>query len=177
MKPLKIISIVLAFAVITLIVVLISGQLAASAQASLGNSGVPVRCAPASTGQIILQDDYEFFNCSTFGGISFTAGQRVPTGYYLLVTDISATPDLSDSDYYRLTIYAAYGENSRAYSFNIMNASGGSHSEHFQVPYLILPEGYRIEGYAYISPGPNALRVQISGLLVTNLNYLPVVVK
>lgn len=66
--------------------------LAAPAQAQLGNNAIPVRCSPATQDGII--SGAAFFRCVAADGTAFgNNGQAVPNGRYLLVTDITLTPD------------------------------------------------------------------------------------
>ena len=150
-------------------------RLSKPVQAAFGNNGTPVRCEPTVTGQTISPGSYEFFRCTAADGTTFTDnGQRVPESYYLIVTDIVITPDTiaSDPGKFKLILYAAYGTTSRAFALRFHDISGNTVSEHFTVPYMVLPAGYRIEGLNDAG-STYELNVQISGLLVTNLNYLP----
>lgn len=177
MKPLRIISIGLAFVLITIVAIFISGRFVASAQASLGNSGIPAHCWIDSTTGKVFPGGNEFFKCWTTSGISFTSsGQRVPEGYFFIVTDTVVTPDMPGIVSTYMFLYVAYGESGRSYGLDFRDKSGNSYGHHFQVPYLILPEGYRLE--VTLSASSEApVKAYVSGLLVTNLNFLPVVVK
>jgi hypothetical protein len=153
------------------------------AQAALGNSGVPVRCAPS--GSEIPVGEARFLDCVAADGTSFTDGQRVPSGYYLLVTDIVVTSSWSGivADRY-LSLYDAYGDASRAYALEMSSGPPVDPSLsqvptfglHFTTPYMVLPADHRLEGVNELGSGSN-IKVYVSGLLVTNVTYLPLVNK
>jgi hypothetical protein len=141
-------------------------------RAALGNRGVPVRCYKPGAG--VPPGESEFLTCIPASGSGFSEG-RVPEGYHFLVTDILITPD-AGSDIDALTdvrIYAAYGESSRAYSLRFRNTTTSTYSEHFTTPNMVLPEGYRLEVANTISA--HYVEVEISGLLVNNVTYVPLV--
>jgi hypothetical protein len=144
-------------------------------RASLGNTGVPVRCSEAP-GTPIQPAESRFLTCTAADGTPFADGQRVPNGRYLLVTDIMVIPD-GGTDMEALTdvtLYDAYGNSGRAYSLRLRGTTTASYDYHFTTPYMVLPAGHRLEAsIAWFAQ--KWVFVRVSGLLVTNVNYLPLV--
>lgn len=142
-------------------------------RASLGNTGVPVRCSEAP-GTSIPPGESRFLTCYAADGTPFTDGQRVPTGRYLLVTDILVIPDggMDTAALTDVTLYDAYGGSGRAYSLRLRGTTTDSYGYHFTTPYMVLPAGHRLEAVtAWFAE--KWVFVRVSGLLVTNVNYLP----
>jgi hypothetical protein len=144
-------------------------------RAALGNTGTPVRCR--NTGITINPGESVFLTCTPADGSSTWSEGRVPEGKYLMVTDIHISPeyvvDTNQSMY--VTLYAAYGENNRSYGLQYNRPVIETYSQHYTTPLMILPEGYRIEAVHGLPSGPR-IEVEVSGLLVSNVDYLPVVV-
>ena len=78
-------------AVLACIAVLVAGTLALvvvrPTAAAMGNSGIPVECHSPGYDPIGAAADI-FLQCVASDGTAFDSGERVPTGHYLLVTDI-----------------------------------------------------------------------------------------
>lgn len=142
-------------------------------RAALGNTGTPVRLnmassvAPGNTGGA-------FMRCFTVSGPTFVDNERVPAGYWLLVTDIEVIPEAASTAaaITDVTLYDAYGTNGRTTNYRLRSTDSSSYGVHFTVPYLVLAEGHRLEVTTAAYAGVN-VRVYASGLLVTNVNYLP----
>ena len=148
------------------------------ARASLGNSGIPVQCFPDTLGNTIAPDESAFFRCVAADGTLFNDNQqRVPAGYYLLITDIVITPESGDSTIgaFNLTLYADSGKSNWEYGVEFRDLTGNTVSEHYTVPYMVLPENYRVEGYNQAAT--YSLNIYLSGLLVTNVSYMPLAVR
>ena len=145
-------------------------------RASLGNRGVPVRCR--ESGDFIPIGETLFFDCVAADGTPFTDGQHVPEGYYLLVTDVIVT---SAGGYGKssLWLYDVLEDDTRDYVLKLQSWSDGlgnpTFGFHFTTPYMVLPAGHRLEGENRDSAVN--ITVFVSGLLVTNVSYLPLVVK
>jgi hypothetical protein len=134
-----------------------------------------VRCR--NTGITINPGESVFLTCTPADGSSTWSEGRVPEGKYLLVTDIRIAPEFgtgTSGDMY-LVLYAGYSESLRAYGLNFYRPVVENYSEHYTTPAMILPEGYRIEAVNAVSSDPR-IDVTVSGLLVSNVDYLPVVV-
>jgi len=150
-----------------------------SARAALGNNGVPVRCEIEIEGGAPLDPGYgTFFNCVASDGTLFNdGGQQVPKGYYFLVTDILVTPihphSTQTAGYIKFSLRDKEGEIIE-YSMDFEDLSGNTISEHFTAPYFVLLANHKLWGGNW---SDFAVRMYISGLLVTNLNYLPVIMK
>ena len=165
--------------VVILIIVVITPGLLNPVQASLGNYAVPVRCLPLG-GQRILVDSSDFFRCYAADGTRFTDNaQRVPEGYYFIVTDVVITPYQAGSHqdgFYELVLYDSYGASYRRYSLFFRGMTLGTTHNQFIAPYLVLVGGDRLEAYN-LPHTSYALRVNISGFLVRNISYLPLISK
>jgi len=144
--------------------------------AALGNSGVPVECH--GPGYVAISPDTTvFLDCVAADGTAFDSGQRVPGGHYLLVTDLVVTyysGGVVGDTHADLAFYDAFDESSRAASLWLRNPVKGTLGEHFVTPYLVLPGGHRLE---VVNPthSDHLVYVAVSGLLVTNLSYLPLI--
>jgi hypothetical protein len=107
-------------------------------------------------------------------GTPFDAQQRVPAGYYFLVTDITVWPaayaavpspmdimicDVIDMD----ATYACLDMRD--------TSQGQTISQHYNIPYLVLSAGHRLK-ISSSSASYTSVTIRFSGLLVTNLNYL-----
>ena len=73
--------------VVVLAVLVVIWLMANPVRATLGNYGTPVRCTAIN----INSGQSAFLDCFAADGTPFTDGQRVPSGYYLLVTDVVVT--------------------------------------------------------------------------------------
>lgn len=139
--------------------------------ASLGNYSVPVRCFKSGN---LAPGGQAFYSCVAADGTAFPEGQRVPTGYYLLVTDVLITPDAGTAltGITDITVYDGYGTNNRNTHFRLRNTQATTFGYNFGAPYLVLSAGHRLDvtSAAFSAYGAD---VRISGLLVTNLDYLP----
>ncbi len=146
------------------------------ATAGVGNSGVPVRCF--KPGAAIAPGGESFLSCVASDGTPFAEGQRVPTGYYLMVMDLLVTPDAgtATSGLTDVTIFDAYGTNSRQSSFRLRGVEAASFGFKWSAPYFVMPAGHRLE-VTSASFSDFGAEVRISGLLVTNLDFLPAVLR
>jgi hypothetical protein len=158
------------------IIVLILGIILltpARADASLGNTGIPARCYNIGFSSSIT------LTCLTPSGsaTSFVSGQRVPTGYYFLVTDIMITPNSGTTSSDALVDFDlkdAYGAGSLQSSNHFRNFEGGTFGQHFNAPmWVLLPDHYLL---AVTRAGNlQTFEIRVNGLLVTNINYIPLV--
>ena len=144
-----------------------------NAQASLGNQGIPVRCYVSGS---IAPGTTVFLNCITPISPSFVGAQRVPDGYYFLVTDIFVTPVSGGAGntpvgFY---LYNAYGETSRESLYNFRSIDGASYGEHFTSPFYVLVADHRLEVQAS-NANATSFEIRVTGLLVTNVTYLSLI--
>jgi hypothetical protein len=147
-----------------------------SARAALGNQGVPVRCYTTSAG--IAPGGDLFLTCVPAAAPGFVSSQRVPDGYYFLVTDVMVTPQTSGTsaksvDFY---LFDAYGTNSRASDYHFRSVDGASFGQHFSTPLYTLPADHRLEVQAF-NANSVGFDIYVKGLLVNNVNYLPLVLE
>jgi hypothetical protein len=164
--------------VVALVVVLALFLFAADglhpARAAMGNRGVPVRCFASGGG--IAAGDSAFMTCYAADGTSFSGNQRVPSGYYLLVTDVIVTPRAGSntSGVTEIFVYDAYGASSRQSHFYLRGSTTDSYGHTFAVPYMVLSADHRLE---IVAQGFNAYAVDVraTGLLVTNVLAMPLV--
>lgn len=146
------------------------------ATAQLGNSAIPVRCVPDATDGVIPPGGAAFFHCVGADGTTFdNNGQAVPIGHYLLVTDVVITP-------VRLTTVDTANE------VTLRDVSPGfdvtaevrleafrsqTLSVNYMTPFLVLASGHRLSGEYVSLDNWLGINVYVSGLLVTNVAYLP----
>jgi hypothetical protein len=142
---------------------------------ALGNSAIPVRCYKTST---LQPGNAAFLTCQSAGGVAFVDNQRVPNGYYFVVTDVLITPDagLDTTGITDLTLYDAYGDNGRSYSFRLRETRAATFGPSFAAPYMVLIPGHRLEA-TLAGFSANGVEVRVSGWLVTNLDYLPLALR
>lgn len=141
-------------------------------EAATGNQGIPARCeAVFNLGQAAT------FSCVSAGNVLFVDGQKVPTGFYFLVTDIVITP-----------INTGNGTNLNQITFSVNNDTGQvleisfntndrfSDRIHYTTPYIFLAGGEWLRG---VNPMTSFSRlwVYVSGILTTNVNYLPLIMR
>lgn len=144
---------------------------AAPARAAMGNRGVPVRCYADQ----LKPAESKFLTCKAADGTAFTGNQRVPAGYYLLVTDIVIIPDAGTdtSGIVSIVIYDAYGTSSHASSITARSGTMDGFGYHFHTPYFVLEEGHRIEASPWWFNSHWAA-ARVTGILTNNVTYLPV---
>jgi hypothetical protein len=145
------------------------------ARAAMGNRGVPVRCFAPGAG--VAAGGSAFMTCYAADGTGFAGNQRVPSGYYLLVTDVIVTPRAGSatSGATEVSVFDAYGTNSRQSQFYLRSSTTDSYGHTFAVPYLVLSADHRLE---IVAPAANAYTVDVraTGLLVTNVMAMPLVI-
>lgn len=151
--------------------------LPARAAAQLGNAGVPVRCFVPS-GSEPNPGGSAFLNCVSADDTPFVDGQRVPENNYLLVTDVFITPKAGSNTngITSISIFDAYGSGSRQSSFRMRGPNSAQVEMHWASPYLVLRPGHRLE-VVLDAASAYGVEVRASGLLVTNLAYLPLAVR
>jgi hypothetical protein len=154
-----------------LVVLLAIGGFAtvSTANAQLGNNGVPVRCYNAITSGQQLN-----LLCRAADGTTFT---NVPTGHYLLVTDVRIDP-VGIPDPTGWVVRLANGVSSGP-DGNYLYFRGPtivSVGEHFTTPYLLLSQGEHLQASPTGLPG-GGTDVYVSGLLTTNYFYAPLIAK
>lgn len=143
-------------------------------QAALGNQGIPVRCYNTSGG--LSAGTTTFLTCVTPVSPGFVSSQRVPAGYYFVVTDVFVTPLSGGTGDTPVTFYLfdAYGTSSRASSNTFRSIDGASYGEHFNMPLYVLTEDHRLEVQAF-NANAASFDIRITGMLVNNVSYIPVI--
>jgi hypothetical protein len=149
-----------------LLLVLIAISFWTPAQAQLGNSGVPVHC-----NAIVLSMTPQTLSCSAADGTAFV-NNRVPAGYYLMVTDVIIVP--SSSADVIADIEADDASNAYASDVAVQTNSFASQGQHFTTPALVLPAQYRLKATSLNGGG---FLAQVFGLLTRNLTYMPLIVR
>jgi len=144
-----------------------------SARAALGNQGIPVRCYISGT---MAPGTTQFLTCVSAAPPGFVGSQRVPDGYYFLVTDILVTPSGGTTgnapvDFY---LFDAYGTSSRASLIHFRSVDGATYGEHFTAPMYVLSADHRLEVQAF-NANATSFDIRVNGLLTTNVDYLPMV--
>jgi hypothetical protein len=150
------------------------GSGAGPALASMGNRGVPVRCFAPGSG--ITAGNAAFMTCYAADGTSFAGNQRVPSGYYLLLTDVLVSPRAGSSTtgVTEISVYDAYGTSGRQSQILLRSTRTDTYGYTFASPYLVLSADHRLE---IVSAGVSAFPVDVraSGLLVNSAVAVPLV--
>lgn len=147
------------------LLVLVALSLGTPAQAQLGNSGVPVHC---SAGVISAP---QIFSCGAADGTAFV-NNRVPSGYYLMVTDVIIAP--SSSADVQADIQAEDAGNSLASDVLVQTTSFASQGQHFTTPALVLPPQFRLRA---VSVNGGGFIAELFGLLTRNLTFMPLIMR
>lgn len=135
------------------------------AQAQLGNSGVPVFCS------VGVGSSRMVFGCKAADGTAF-ANNRVPSGYYLHLTDVIIVPS-STADTQAI-IESQDGGNANVDSIVLQTSSYGSQGQHYTSPFMVLPAQYRLTAYSFNGQGFIA---EVSGLLTRNVTFVPLIAR
>ncbi len=165
MKRTTLSLVVLACLVVVLLIVT-AFTAASSANAQLGNTGVPVRCSAGVTTTSPTD-----LTCRSADGQTFTS---VPAGYYLMVTDVVLTPVGTPGPSWMNLAQIVSGSPAEAqldFTTDTVSSFGG----HFTVPYFVLPANRLLRAYGIMMPGGGGVNVYVSGLLTTNVYFLPLV--
>jgi hypothetical protein len=143
----------------------------ARAEAALGNTGVPARCY-----NIGWNGSGFYLTCTTppGSGVSFVGSQRVPAGYYFMITDLWATPASGTTtdgvtDFY---LQDCYSEASIQSVNHFRNLEGATYGQHFNAPMWVLLADHRLQVVPQAANQQN-FEIRVNGFLVTNLNYIP----
>ncbi len=146
-------------------------QAPGQAQAAIANTGLPVRCYNIGFSSSM------FLTCVTppGSGVSFSGSQRVPVGYYFVVTDVLVTPvggtATAVTDFY---LEDCYGDANIQSINHFRHLGGETYSEHFTAPMWVLLADHRLQTVAQVANEQN-YDIRVNGMLVTNLNYLAVI--
>jgi hypothetical protein len=147
--------------------------------AQLGNSGIPVRCVPDATDEVIPDGGAVYFQCVAADGTAFSDGdQAVPAGYYFLVTDVVMTPNrLTTGDIpHDVRLRDVSPGFDLVAEVRLETFRSETVSVNYTTPFLVLGSGHRLSGEHFSLDG-FGVRVYVSGLLVTNVAYLPGVMR
>ncbi len=130
-------SIVLLACLVVVLLIVTAFTAVSSANAQLGNSGVPVGCWNS-----ISSGAQGNLSCNAADGITFT---DVPTGHYLLVTDVLVEPSGSlDPGGWAVGLAnsGSTGPDGNYLAFRAQTLV--SLGEHFTTPYLVLYQGQHL---------------------------------
>ncbi len=143
------------------------------AKAAFANVGIPARCYNIGFSSSL------FLTCVTppGSGVSFVSSQRVPSGYFFLVTDVMVTPvggttGDATTDFY---LEDCYGDASIQSINHFRNLEGATYGQHFNAPMWVLLADHRLQVVTQAANQQN-FDIRVNGFLVTNINYMPVVV-
>jgi hypothetical protein len=142
------------------------------ADAAFANVGIPVRCYNIGFSSPIT------LTCVTppGSGVSFVGSQSVPNGYYFLVTDVMFTPEGGAGDaVIDFDLQDAYGASSIQSINHFRNLGGVTFGQHFNAPMWVLLATHYLKVVANAANQQN-LEIRVNGFLVTNLQYVPVVI-
>lgn len=129
--------------------------------------GQPVRCF--FSGAVPPSETKDFICINVAGNPSFIDG-KVPSGHFLLVTDIGVTPDAGTllTGLTDIAVQIRSSSNSILTRMRLRNTNTNTIHRHFKIPHLILAEGLRLDvTNAHFSDF--SAEVSITGLLVTQL--------
>ena len=135
------------------------------APAQLGNVGVPVQCSA------VVISAPQVFTCAAADGTAFV-NNRVPTGYYLHVTDVIIAPNTTADT--QAIIEAEDANNATAGSFFLQTSSFASQGQHFTTPALVLHAQFHLRAVSFTGTSYSA---EVSGLLTRNVTYMPLIVR
>lgn len=110
--------------------------------------------------------------CAAADGTSFT---DVPAGHYLLVTDFSMAPFPSADGPFDGSVSQVNGTTSIYYVF-LITPRRATVSEHYITPCFVVPPGDHL-GAKNNAGSTSMAWFYVSGLLTTNYNYLPMLVR
>jgi hypothetical protein len=142
----------------------------AGASLSLGNVQYPVRCY-----NIGNSASYTLICVTPAGSPSFVSSQRVPEGYYFLITDVMITPTGSlAADNVVLDLNNAYGAGSIQSINHFRVLDGSTFGQHFNAPmWVLFPDHYL--SVVQDADNQSTYDIRVNGFLVTNGTYLPMV--
>ena len=164
---------IIVLALLVAVLLIATGFTAASTvNAQLGNVGVPVTC---NVGVAVAPNAYRDLSCYAADGTYFVNGHNVPEGHYFLVTDAGMTP-ISATPQSMFTFIRQMVGTDAVYALRLATPTGGTVSEHFTVPYLVLRAGESLR--AFNDQGSTAMAdFYVSGLLTTNYTYAPLITR
>jgi hypothetical protein len=157
--------VMLAFVIVVALISLVLPR-ANGAGAALGNSGVPVHCSHKNA---LPNSVVTALNCFAADGTVFVNGTTVPTGYYLMVTDVVLNCSYGSASTVQLNNASSTGAFDTWLLISHPAAGPTTHLS-FVTPYLVLSAGHRLDAVLFIN---TPCFIGASGLLVTNATYLP----
>lgn len=159
--------VMLAFVIVVAFVSLVLPR-ANLAGAALGNSGVPVNCSSSGT-EGLPNNSAVTLTCFAADGTAFVGNTTVPTSYYLMVTDVVL--DCNNGAWSRVHLRNALSTGAFD-TYLVISEPAASPTVHlgFVTPYLVVPAGHRLDAYTFNGV---ACHIGASGLLVTNVTYIP----
>ncbi len=152
-----------------------------SANAQMGNAGVPVRCthANALTSTINGSGTEQTLTCYRPDGSSFTT---VPANNYLLVTDVVIHEE-NGSNVGASWLGSLEVKRGGAVAYNMpfwIEATPfyKTYSQHFTTPYFVLKADDSLNARDMVTTTYFlSMRFYISGILTTNYSYLPLTLR
>ncbi len=140
-----------------------------SAKAALGTTGVPVSCSqyvPANTSTAVN------LSCYAADGTAFGNNHvTVPAGHYLLVTDVVVSPYGPTSGDWIVGLLRMQGTTSFD-SIGFDTLTRATFSEHFLTPFFVVSQDQSL-GAVSGSSNSGAVSIIVTGLLTTNVTYVP----
>mgnify|MGYP006305674921 CR=1 FL=1 len=152
--------------VLVLVGVVTAWAVARPSRASLGNHGVPVY--GRLSGPVPQSETYYVKFSAADGTVFGNGGESVPTGYYLVITDVLMTTDGGSDAAAVVSVNLEGG----GQALRLRSTDNGTLNLHFSTPYFILEPGDRLEAKNAWYSDKWAF-VNVSGMLVTNVAYLP----
>jgi hypothetical protein len=159
---------ILGFVLVGIVVVTIFSFSAKPATAGKPSGSILVGCRGEDEGSA---GSSIFLECNTSDGTLFTENQRVPEGYFLLVTDVTVTRYSGTESRILMKLFDAYDISSRG-DWLPIGSEDRMVSAHFTTPYLIIPAGHRLE-VEYGATKAEYFGLRVSGLLVNDVSSWP----
>lgn len=156
---------------ISLLLVLLAAAFAtvSTANAQLGNTGVPVHCD--SGGTVAAGATVDLY-CYRPDESSFTT---VPSNYYLLVTDMIAVQTAGSVARWQFSLCK---ETPSSVAFCLWSTTDrrGDFGQHYNSPPIVLSSGQKLHSVNQSDSG-GEITIIVTGILTTNYDYLPIVAR
>jgi len=142
-----------------------------TARAAVGNTGVPVWCY-AST--LSAGNDVRLFCFPPNGTVA--PFERVPAGYYFMVTDVTMSPitsGASTGNLVELDLKDGYGTSGVFFAINHFKyVDGATAGQHYISPMWTLVADHFLE-VAVSANTQQYFELRVMGILTTNATYIP----
>lgn len=165
-------SIVVLTCLVVVLLIVTAFTAATSASAQLGNTGVPVRCSAG--GNVSTANT---LTCSAADGTVFGGGSTaVPTGRYLLVTDVQIEPTGPATGTWVISLSRMSSTGTEIDISAFTRHSPETYAMHYSSPIFVLSQGQYLRMINYWG-NTSFTTVEVFGLLTTNYTYTPMIAR